>query len=120
MSHTHKHEWKYRSKQYWLNYGPLIIREKKLIPPSDTTCDLMNRLAGDYVEIEYRLPRPEQGSPDPYPYHHCEIDDDRKKEVKQMLWRRHRRSWKQALRQRDWDKLVKLPRRPGRYAWILW
>lgn len=129
MSDTYKHKWQYLHKKYWENWKPLKDKEIILWEPEKNwkNGEIMNSLLGNYVEVEYTLERPKNRGFNPpngwdrhkYCYY-CHRGSWIKGKVwwRQYLNKKHRRQWRMALRNDDYDN-KELDRRPRRYAWFV-
>lgn len=121
MSRTHKHEWMYRNRDYWKSETELVVREKKLVPVSGSSSKLMNRLAGDHIVIEHHLPRPKRVTGhDPDKYGCMCLEIERRSYYRKASWRKHRRQWRQELRNENWNELENLSLKPHDIAWEIW
>ena len=113
----------FEDRGYWEKYlQPLVVRKKKIIPVSQKCGELMNRLAGDHVVVEYQLERPKiitEHDPDKYGGM-WDIECLRKKYYRKASWRKHRRRWARELRNENWDKSANLSVKPHDISWEVW
>lgn len=126
MADTYRHQWQYRWKQYWKSkrhkwHNP-IVKEVLLNPEVNYKFDeVMNRLLENYAEVTYYLDEPKDRTFNPPEYYdYMWKMGTRKKWIKKVLWHNHRSTWKQKLKEGDWEALEVIPRRPERYEWKLW
>ncbi len=123
MSKTYKHQWMFEERGYWEKHQqPLVVKVKKIIPVKAGSSSLMNRLAGDFVEIEYHLNRPKvitKHDPNKYP-NMLSLEVLRRKYYRKASWRKHRRRWRKELRNENWDGLASLSKKPHDIAWEIW
>lgn len=112
MSRTWKHEWKYKHKVYWEEYWDSYKHFEVIKSDSGEIIGVAR-----YTRLE--SPKDRSFNPPAYFDNMWQIDS-RKRWIKKVLWKRHRHAWKQALHKMDVNELESLPRRPERYAWIIW
>ena len=131
MADTLKHEYKYREKHTWDNddahYVTLYTVRLRSASETMNYSDELNKMLGNYEVWESRVDKPKEVKKDrKYYCDHigCYIlrnanskHINLKHEWKKLLWRKHRRRWRRALRNDENTDL--LPRRPERYAWII-
>lgn len=132
MSDTYKHKAQYLGKQYWREdeWKPLKCREIILWEPEKNlnNGEIMNKLLGNYVEVEYTLERPRDSSHKHKKYlsnshKYCSVchgkeHNNRKKYWRHYLQKKHRRQWRSALKNMDYDNR-ELDRRPERFTWFI-